>query len=412
MSAGDALQPRLDRARALSLFGAVGGLAACAASGVLWHAAFFPAYLVAYAFWCGIAIGSICLLLLHNLTGGNWGLLIRRPLEAAAMTIVPMAVLFAPVALGMRDLYPWAHPEIVAENPNLQHKAPYLNADAFLLRAGVGFAIWIAAASLLHHGAIRSDGEAAPGTTRARWLPRLSGPGLAVVAFTASFAPIDWMMSREPTWYSSIYGVMVVIGWGLLTFATMILITGAIARENPKFALSATPTRVQDLGNLMLAFVMLWAYMSFSQFLIIWAGNLSEEIPWYLRRIRGPWAWVAVALVGFHFFAPFLALLLRDVKRNVAVLMVVAAAVVAMHLVDLSWLILPASPELHGNTPHVPWGSILLVPVAWVGIGGVAAWAFLWSLGRRPLLPDEIVVGLDHPLSTSTGPIVDKELGN
>ena len=296
--------------------------------------------------------------MLHNLTGGQWGLTIRRPLEAAAMTVLPMAVLFVPVALGLKSIYPWMDPDIVKANPAIQHKQKYLNESFFLLRAGIYFAYWVLVATLLHAGAIRRDAEGRP--TRAWWLPKISGPGLAFLFFTGSFAAIDWGMSIEPAWYSTMYGPMLIVGWGLLTFASMIVVAYGLRRVSPEYRAAATPPRIQDLGNLMLAFVMLWAYMAFSQFLIIWAGNLVEEIPWYLRRLRAGWQYVALALIVFHFFVPFVALFFLETKRSVERLVVVAGLVIAMHLVDLTWLILPgtaASARSGHLTAEIPPGA-------------------------------------------------------
>jgi hypothetical protein len=401
MSAAETLNSQLERIQTYALGAAIAGLVVSAGAGVIWPGALFPAYLVAFLFWVGIALGCISLLLLHNITGGMWGLMIRRPLEAGAMTIVPMAVLFVPIALGLKTLYPWARPDVVKASPAILHKAAYLNEYAFLLRAGIGFAVWIAIAWLLHYGAIRRAVAGNGGSTRAAWLIQISAPMLGIVFFTGSFAAIDWGMSLEPEWYSTIYGVMVIVGWGLLTFATMILVSAFLARSDIGYREAATPSRVQDLGNLMLAFVMLWAYMSFSQFLIIWCGNLTEEIPWYLRRTKGGWQYVALALITFHFFVPFFALLFRDIKRKVELLMFVAAAIIVMHLVDLSWLVLPAPyPALaHAageGGPRIPWGAVFLVPVAVVGIGGASVWAFLWHLQRRPLVPEELLAATAH----------------
>jgi hypothetical protein len=186
MSSADTPHPHFDRVQGVALLAGVAGLAACTAAGYFWPKAFFPAYLVCYLFWVGIAAGSISLLLMHNLTAGQWGLTIRRPLEAAAMTVLPMAVLFVPIALGLNALYPWADPDIVAKAPSIKHKAAYLNEFAFLLRAGIIFGFWALMAILLHVGAIRETPEGRP--SRAAWLPRVSGPGLALMFFTGSFA--------------------------------------------------------------------------------------------------------------------------------------------------------------------------------------------------------------------------------
>jgi hypothetical protein len=339
-----------------------------------------PCYLVAYLFWVGIALGCMALTMLHHLVGGTWGLPVRRPMEAGAMTLVPLAVLFLPMVLGMSWLYPWAGEE--ANDPKLRHKALFLSPSSFVIMAVIDFLIWIGFAYLLNRGSLQQDRTEDLGPTRR--LQRLSGPGLAVVFLTTSFATISWIMSLEPHWYSTIYGAMVVVGWGLATFAAMLLIVSLLA-DDPAMAQVATPTRLQDIGNLMLAFVMLWAYMSFSQFLIIWSGNLVEEVPWYLRRARGFWEWVALALIVFHFFVPFFALLLRELKRNIVTLQWVAAAILVMRVMDLCWLVLPAFSA--PSRPTFPWAAILFVPLALAGVGGIWVAVFLGFLKDRPLVP-------------------------
>ena len=200
-----------------------------------------------------------------------------------------------------------------------------------------------------------------------------------------SFAAIDWVMSLEPDWYSTIYGAMLIVGQGLETFAAMIVVAVLLSNTG-EMAGVATPGRMQDLGNLLLAFVMLWAYMAFSQFLIIWCGNLAEEIPWYLRRTRGGWQYAALALIVFHFFVPFGFLLFRDTKRGPRLLMGVALGIVVMHLVDLIWLVLP-SKTADMYAPRIPWDQLAIVLVATVGIGGAWVASFLRNLKTRPLAP-------------------------
>jgi hypothetical protein len=391
MSRVETTLPHVDRYQSYALMAGAAGLGLSAVAGFAFSRALFPAYLVAYLFWVGIAFGCIAFLCIHNLTGGQWGLAIRRPLEAGAMTILPMAVLFVPIVLGLRAIYPWADPEIARANPAIRHKALYLNQAAFLLRAAIYFGFWSTLAILFHNGAMRRDSSSGR-EVRAPWLPTLSGPGLALMFFTGNFAAIDWGMSLEPAWYSTIYGPMVMIGWGLITLSTMIVVSRWLAHASPEFRDSAAPSRIQDVGNLTLAFTMLWAYMSFSQLLIIWSGNLNEEIPWYLRRTRGGWQYVGIALVFFHFFAPFFALFASETKRRLERLIVVAWLLLGMHLVDLAWLVLPAGAARTGHdTAAIPWGSLPLVLVAFVGIGGISTWTFLWHLRRRPLVPAELL---------------------
>jgi hypothetical protein len=384
MSVGEALRPHLDRIQARALQVGAAGLVLGLAAALINPGRFLPSYLVAYLFWLGIALGCVSLTMLHHLVGGSWGLVLRRPMEAGAMTLLPLAVLFLPLALGLAHLYPWADPEFVRHHPAVQHKAIYLNPGAFLLRAVGYFAVWIVLAYLLNRWSAQEDGTEDRGPTDR--LQTLGGPGLGIVFLTGSFAVIDWMMSLEPDWYSTIYGAMVIVGWGLLTFATMIIIVALLAEHEP-MARVATPGVFNDLGNLMLAFVMLWAYMAFSQFLIIWAGNLTEEIPWYLRRSHGGWQYVALALILFHFFLPFFFLLFRENKRRARTLVVGAGLIILMHLVDLTWMVIPARFERINTPPYLPWIELMLVPVTTVGIGGIWVAFFLWRLKGRPLVP-------------------------
>ena len=348
----------------------IAGLAACAAGAAANPAAFFRAYLVAYLFWLGIALGCMAIVLIHYLTGGAWGLVIRRVLESGTRTLPLLALAFLPLAFGLRELYEWARPEVVAADALLRHKSTYLNPPFFLVRAAIYLAAWIAVAAVLRRW---SPEDAAP----PRRLRVLAGPGLAVYGLTMTFAAIDWVMSLEPHWFSTVYGMMFATGQVLAGFAFVIAVTTLLARRAPLAGLVA-PNHFTDLGNLLLAFVMLWAYLAFAQYLLIWAGNLPEEIPWYLRRQQGGWAAVAVALILFHFAVPFALLLSRAVKRHA--LLFVAAGILCMRYVDLFWLVVP-DLEPHGLSLH--WMDV----AAPVGLGGVWLATFGWQLDRRPLLP-------------------------
>jgi hypothetical protein len=388
MSLGASLNPegplrlRLDRLQSRALVVGAAGLALSLGAGLLWPAEFLRAYLVGYVFWVGIALGCLGLTMLHHLTGGSWGLPVRRPMESAGMTLLPLALLFLPIALGLPRLYEWARPEAVAEDPALLHKTLYLSAGFFLARTGGYFVIWIALAFLLGRLSAAQDRRDDYGPSR--WLGAISGPGLALLFLTGSFAAIDWMMSLEPHWVSTIYGAMVVVGQGLATLAMMIVVVDVLAAE-PPMAEAATPGRLHDLGNLLLAFTMLWAYLSFCQYLIIWSGNLPEEIPWYLRRARGPWEGVGLALILFHFFLPFFVLLFREIKRQARLLVQVAWLVLGMHWLDLVWLIIPAATD--PASPRIDWGPVLLSLLPMAGIGGICTAVLTWRLKGWPLIP-------------------------
>jgi hypothetical protein len=382
MIAEGTLRDRLDQVQARAL--AAGGLGLVLSLGgwLLWPDRFLPSYLVAYVFWVGLALGCLGLTMLHHLVGGSWGLVVRRPLESGGMTLLPLALLFLPMALGLERLYPWARPEELAHDPVLQHKGPYLSAGLYLARTVLYFATWIGSAFLL--GGLSVVQDRRDDHEPSRWLQQLSGPGLALLFLTGTFSAIDWMMSLEPHWSSTIYGAMVIVGEALATLAMMIVVVFLLSAEGPT-AESATAEQLHDLGNLMLAFTMLWAYMAFSQFLIIWCGNLPEEIPWYLRRTRGGWEWVALALILFHFFLPFFVLLFRESKRQTRLLLRVALLVLAMHWVDLVWLVVPASSD--PASPRFPWAELPLSLLATLGIGGVCTAVFLGHLKQRPLIP-------------------------
>jgi hypothetical protein len=317
---------------------------------------FFRSYLMAYLFWSGVALGCLAVLMLYHLVGGGWGVLIRSMLEAGTRTIPLLALLFVPVVVGMPHLYPWVN----------RHKGAYLNVPFFLARAVACFVVWGVLAYLLN-----------------RWpserLRKLSGPGLVLFVLTVTFASIDWAMSLEPDWYSTIYSALFIVGQVLSTLAFVLALLGVLAsRTSLGEVLSARYLR--DLGNLLLTFVVLWAYMAFSQFLIIWSGNLSEEIPWYLRRVKGGWEWVAGFVIVFHFALPFLLLLSREVKRRVTVLAGLAAALLVVRLVCVFWMVEPAFGD---TTPRFHWLD-WLAPVA---IGGLWLGTFAWQLKRKPLLP-------------------------
>ena len=396
MSLGEALPPRLDRLRTPALLVGAVGLIVALAGCLIMPGRALPAYLVGFLFWFGIGFGGLALSMLHRLVGGSWGLIVRRPMEAASLTMPLLALLFVPIFLGLATLYPeWAvKPEKVHElSQAVKHKLGYLNANFFLLRAGLCFASWTVLAYLMSRWSVRQDST--PNPAASRWPQMIAAPGLVWIFLSGTVATIDWVMSLEPDWYSTIYSVMLMIGMGLSTLAFTLVLTTTLTREGVEPTASAgTPGRFNDLGNLTLAFTMLWAYTSFSQFLLIWCGNLIEEIPYYLRRSRGGWQVVVAVLMGFHFFAPFFFLLMKDVKRGLTQLRTVALFILFMRVVDLSWLVLPAQAVVTGhdstanpNAPGIPWLTLPFVLASVVGIGGVWFSVFLRNLGGKSLVP-------------------------
>ncbi|HZZ27647.1 MAG TPA: hypothetical protein VFE46_06525 [Pirellulales bacterium] len=362
--------------RALVVAG--GGIIMCAIGAVFWPDHFFRAYLVAWNFWLGIALGSLVLLMTQYLTGGAWGLLLRRIFEAAAGTLPVVAILFLPLVAGLPQLYVWTQSQAVAESPELLHKAQYLNPVAFEIRAAIYLGLWIVLAVVLRHWSNLQD-RLGPSADLSRRCGTLSGPGIVIYGLTITFASVDWVMSLEPRWYSTIYPPLFAAGQLLSGIAFSVAVIMWLAERGALAGALHTQHR-RDLGNLVLTFVMLWAYLSFSQFLIIWAENLPEEIPWYLHRIQGGWQWTAMALVLFQFAAPFLLLLSREMKESSQRLAGIALLVLAMRFVDLYWWIEAAYP---GGMSFY-WVFDL---AALAAIGGIWTWCFLWLLKRRPLLP-------------------------
>ncbi|HKA53721.1 MAG TPA: hypothetical protein VKJ47_08665 [Candidatus Binatia bacterium] len=373
-----ALPPEMRSAQQRALLFGVVGLVLCAVGAVFSPEQFFRAYLLAYVFWIGVALGCLAIIMVYHLSGGAWGVVIRRMLESATRTLPLMIVLFVPLVFGLHDLYAWARPEVVAADELLQHKRPYLNVPFFLLRAALYFVAWGGVAYFINKWSLEQDQRAAdPRPTRR--LRLLSGPGLILYGLAITFAAVDWLMSLEPHWYSTIFGATLMVGQGLNAFAFAIMVAALLADRAP-LSRVISPVHFQDLGSLLLAFVMLWTYMAFAQWLLVWSGNLPEENFWYVHRLQGGWQWFGVVLIVFHFALPFVLLLSRDLKRNARALAVVAGAIMVMRFVDLFWLIVPA---FYPEGVHIHWMYV----VAPLSLGAVWLAVFIRQLGERPLLP-------------------------
>ena len=367
----------LERYQRPAMLVGAAALAICVVGAFFTPAQFFRSYLSAFLFWMGIALGCLAVVMLHHVTGGAWGLPIRRPLESGTRTLPLMLLFFLPIVLGAGKIYEWADPAAVAHDPILRHKSLYLNLPFFIGRAALYFAAWLVLAYFLNRWSL--DQDRTGDRPIARRLQLLSSAGLVAYGLTVTFASIDWAMSLEPHWFSTMYGVLFIAGQGLSAFAFIVALLVLLA-GTPPLAGFVAQRHYHDLGKLMLAFVMFWAYVSFSQYLIIWSGNLPEEIPWYLRRLQGGWGWIGVALVLLHFVLPFLLLLPASANRNPRILGTVAAIVVLMRAVDVFWL---TQPAFAGSRFRLHWMDVL----APVGVGGLWLAAFLWQLGKRPLLP-------------------------
>lgn len=338
---------------------------------------FFQAYLVAFLFWLGISLGCLALLMVHMLVGGPWGFPIQRILAAGARTVPLMAVLFLPLLLGAEYLYIWTEPEIVQADELLRQKTAYLNLPFFTVRSLFYLVVWIVLVLLLTRASYRLD---VTGEVRlARRAQRLSGPGLILLLLTVSFAAIDWSMSLEPYWYSSIYGLLIISGQvlGALSLAVALLV---LLHDRPPLAGLLRPLLIGDLGKLLFAALLGWFYFALIQFLVVWSANLLEEVVWYLNRTTGGWQWVALALVALHFILPFVLFILHHDRWRVAPLARIALLLLAMQLLHTYWLVIPA---FRPGELVVHWLD-LVAPLA---IGGLWLALFAHRLRQQRLVP-------------------------
>jgi hypothetical protein len=338
---------------------------------------FLQSYLLAYMWCLGITLGCLALAMVHQLSGGAWGVVIRRPMGAASRVLPVMTALFLPVVLGMGRLYSWTDANLVARDEALQHKHLYLNTGFFLARAALYFLIWNGFSHVLN--ALSREQDRTRDPRIARKMQMVSAGGLVAYGLAITFASFDWLMSIEPHWFSTMYGVLMIGGQGLSSIAFLIIVLVWLSRRPPLDRIVVC-SHFHDLGNLLLAFVMLWAYFAFSQYLIIWAGNLPNEIVWYLHRLDTSWRLVGVTLIVFHFSVPFVLLLSRAVKRRANAIMRVAALVMVARLVDLWWLI---APDFHRDGIHVSWLDIVLP----LSLGSIWLGCFFRQLRGRPILP-------------------------
>jgi hypothetical protein len=391
MTANDPAFSQIKRYQRLAMLVGLAGLAATAIGLFLDPKQGFQSYLYAFIFWNGLTIGSLGIYLLHNVVGGNWGAVIRRFLEAGARTLpVSFALLLPILIFGIPYIYYWDQPAS-HQDASVQFKAAYLNPPFFIARSVIYFLIWGFYAFRLTGLSAEQDRSSHPEAIAAR-MKRMSPFGLLIFVLTASFAYIDWIMSLEPRWFSTIFGAMFLVGQILETFAFCIVLLVWFSKF-PPFQGVVNIQLYHDLGNLLLAFTMLWAYTQFSQFLIIYSGNLPEEIPWYLRRFTGGWGYMAWFIGVFHFCVPFVLLLMRFIKKDPNLLYKVALYMFCVRFVDIFWDIEPAFRQ---RAFYMTWTDI----VAPVGVGGIWIAAFLWRLAERPLLPLKDPRLGYHPLET------------
>lgn len=342
---------------------------------------FYFGYLNSFVFWVTIGLGGLFLTLLHHLTNATWSTVIRRMTECVAMTLPVMAIFFIPVFLGMHDLYHWTHEEYVLADPILVMKMGYLNITFFTIRTVVIFAVWTALATTLYRLSMAQDRDG-----KASYIlisRRLSAGGMILFAFTITVAAFDWLMSLDPHWFSTIYGVYFFVGCFLSILSFVILMSSALRKRGVMDKI-ITVEHYHDLGKFCFAFTVFWAYIGFSQYFIQWYGNLPEETAWYLARWEGNWMGVSYMMMFGHFVFPFLILVFRSVKRNVSLLRLVAIWILFVHFVDLYWQIFPAHLE---QGPTFSMVEIVTLVGPMMFLGGVFLWAFWRRFSSGPLVP-------------------------
>jgi hypothetical protein len=358
-----------------SLFIGLIGAIASIAGAFLAPESFYSAYLSGFMFWLGLSLGCMAILMLYHMVGGGWGTVIRRILEAGMMTVPLMFVLFLPILFHLPRLYQWAQPDKLASDPKLADIAQsYLNFNGILTRAILYFVLWYGMAYFLNRWSTEQDTIAGQSTLRFRVM---SGLGLVIYSFSISFAVIDWVMSLQARWISTIYGFIFIAGEALSAFCFCVVIERILGKRKP-MSEYLTDTEVHDHGKFMLTFVMVWTYFNFSQLLIIWSGNLPDEISWFFVRLHGGWEYVALFLVLFQFAVPFALLLSRRLKRKTRTLVWIASWIIFARMVDIYWHVEPA---LH-PTFHLSWLHFTVI----AGIGGLWMAYFFHNLRLRPLL--------------------------
>ncbi|MCS6772002.1 MAG: hypothetical protein NZ740_08260 [Kiritimatiellae bacterium] len=388
------------RLKALAV-GIVGTGATIASWFVIGPDQFFQSWLAGFMYVFAFASGGLGLLMIHHLASGRWSFCLQRPYEAAARTFPLILVLFIPIAFGMDRLYAWVNPakhhDHVLEHV-MQHKGMYLNLPWFFIRTGIYFAIWIGLTWLLTTWSALQDARPAERELYGRKMRMLSGIGLVIFGLAVTFAAFDWAMSVEPKWYSSIYGAIMMVGQGVSTLCLMAIVARILSADS-RYGSVIGVQQFHDIGNMIFAFTILWTYMNVSQLVIIWSGNLPEEIEYYAHRSHAPWTQIAAGLAVFHFFIPFGLMLFKAVKKNARTLSWIAGGLLVMRFVDYFWTLMPAFRHEHF---HISWADL----AAPIGMFGLWLFVFLGNLQKRPLLPlndPRFAHILAHPEEHDTG---------
>lgn len=344
-------------------------------------------WLLGFIFWGGIALGSLGILMLQYLTGGAWGVVIRRTLEAGTRTLPLVIILFVPIAIGVwtRTFYEWTH--LPATDHIMEHRGVYMTPWFWIVRSVVYFVLFGGMVYLLNKWSKQQDKTETVEESRLvlERASRFSGPTLVIYALVVTFASVDWMLMLDAHWFSTIWGMLFLAGWALSCFCFVVTVLAALSDTKPMDGVLGK-RHFHDIGKLMLALTMVWAYFNFSQFLIIWAGNLPEETGWWITRMKGGWGYIGVALIAFHFAFPFLVLLQQDFKRRARWLATLAVFILVMRVVDMFYLIGPSNritPGYEAGAFVISWMDF----VAPLAVGGIWLWYFFGQLMKRPMVP-------------------------
>jgi hypothetical protein len=341
---------------------------------------FYRSYLFAWVFWLGMSLGAMGIVMLHQLTGGEWGIVTRRFGEHAGLCVALMLILFIPIAIGVPYLYDWAKPEMLAADAKLRHEQPFVNWGFFVIRAFIFLIIWTAMAWYLRSASLRYDKSSDPAV--ARHAHNVSAIGMLILFLTMSIAALDWIMSRDSHWVSTVFGLVIVCGQSITGLCFMIVVLGLMVKREP-FRSIVRPDQFNDLGNVLLTLVILWTYMAFAQLLVIWMGNKQDEITWYIARLSNGWWWIGLCLLFFHFFVPFIVLLMRDAKRAPRIMMRFCAGLLVLRLLDVFWTVAPSGTEARPLLHHVLSWMDFVFPI---GMGALWLACFLWLMEGHPLI--------------------------
>jgi hypothetical protein len=344
-------------------------------------------WLLGFIFWGGLTFGSIGIIMLQYLTGGAWGVVIRRIVEAASRALPLVIILWLPLAIGITSLYEWTH--LPADDFTVLQRGAFQTPMWWIIRSVIYFLVFGGMVYLLNNWSTRQD-KSADHEEAAMWLgkaTKFSGPATVIYVIMITFATVDWVMSLDPHWFSTIWGLLFAVGWALSTLCFSVLIFAIVGGYAPMDRVLGR-RHLHDIGKLILAFVMVWAYFNFSQLLIIYSGNIPEETTWYLARMSTGWFWVGIFLVLFHFAFPFVYLFRQDWKKNIRTIGFISFFILAMRLVDMFFLISP-NPRIatHGETLPLSLSFSWLDITAPIGIGGIWLWYFFGQLMSRPLVP-------------------------